>query len=75
MIGDVLIKIGRILIYLPVNSIKICVKIIYFLKNDTRRLIVFISLIGIVAFSRYLVNRATKIRILKELKSKSAFEY
>jgi len=63
IIADVLTKIGKLLAYLPVESLRICLKIINFLKHDARRLTLFFTFVGIVAFSKLLVNRAARVRI------------
>jgi hypothetical protein len=63
MIRDVLNKIARLLAYLPLNSIKLCLKIINYLRSDSKRLIVFFTFVGIVTLSRLLVNRAMQVRI------------
>lgn len=63
VISEILVKIGHLLIYIPVKSIKICIKIINFLRADRTRLITFIALFGILVLSRMLVNRAARIRI------------
>ena len=64
ILGDVLAKIARLLTYLPFYSIKICLKIVKFLKKDTVRLISFFMLLGVVAFSRFLVKRAQNVRLM-----------
>ena len=64
ILGDVLAKIARLLTYLPVYSIQICLKIVKFLRKDTARLISFFSLLGVVAISRFLVKRAQNVRLM-----------
>jgi hypothetical protein len=64
ILGDVLANIARLLTYLPVYSIKLCLKIVKFLRKDTARLISFFSLLGVVAFSRFLVKRAQNVRLM-----------
>lgn len=63
VISEILVKIGHLLIYIPVKSIKICMKIINFLRADQTRLITFLALFGILVLSRKLVNKAARIRI------------
>jgi hypothetical protein len=63
VIGDVLIKIGQILVFLSVKSIRLCIKIFKFIKSDEKRVISFFALLGIVVLSRFLVNRAARVRL------------
>lgn len=65
-IGDVLTYLARMLIYLPRKSITIIIKIVKFLRQDTKRLISLFLILGIVAFSRYLVKRAALVRLLEQ---------
>jgi hypothetical protein len=63
VISEILVKIGHLLIYIPVKSIKICIKIINFLRADNTRLITFLALFGILVLSRTLVNKAARVRL------------
>jgi len=65
-IGDVLTYLARMLSYLPRRSITIIIKIVKFLRQDTKRLISLFLILGIVAISRYLVKRAALVRILEQ---------
>lgn len=57
-IGDVLANLARMLSYLPRKSITVVIQIVKFLLQDTKRLISLFLILGIVAFSRYLVKKA-----------------
>jgi hypothetical protein len=63
IIGDVLIKIGQILVFMSVKSIRICIKIFKFIQADEKRVMSFFALLGIIVVSKVLVNRAARVRI------------
>ncbi len=72
---DVIIQISKLATYLPRKCLRVLVRIVSHLYRDTRSLIFLFSLMSIAAFSRMLVNRATRVRIQAQTKARNALEY
>lgn len=71
LLRDVLTKIASTLFYLPAKILRLSLTAIKHLLSDTRKLLAFMCLIGVVALGRALVNRATRKRILAQKRQES----
>lgn len=66
-VGDVCLKIGKLLVYLPVQYVKLCLKLVKFFRRDPQRLLVFFCVIGVVSLSSLLVRRAARKRLAVQI--------
>ena len=64
-------KIARTLVYLPAKILRLALIAIKNLRSDPRKLLAFMCLVGVVALSRALVNRATMKRIQAQKRQES----
>ncbi len=56
-------KIGQLLVYIPVHSVKLVIRLARYIGANNKRITILIILVGIVSLARILINKATRVRI------------
>ena len=62
-VKSILFKFGHLLIYVPLNSIRILLNIFKFIRASKKRVMILIVLVGVITLGRLLVNKATRVRL------------
>jgi hypothetical protein len=57
------LRVGQLLLYIPVRSLEIVVRLAKYIGASNRRIFVLIIFVGIVSLARILVNKATRVRV------------